>query len=350
MDFELRQAYSVASSDFHQIAASGGPSRAERLFRASVSAFCSLTRPTRREIAQLEDLTLPLFDLVSVESRRFVAAALSECKSAPAGLVRRLADESVEIAAPLLIRSEVLTDIDLIALIGRHGLPHGRAIVRRAQLHPTIAKLVAALEAKQHRQPAIEEPMDHMSQSVELLPEAAPLPAMPDRRAIKVDPGAALESAHRRLRAIMLEADAESSSLDPFGRVVAYRRLRDTALTGNQIFFQTALADTFSLDMATAGSIVQPSSYAPLMTALRALDLEEEKALLIVSAAYGSQFGNAEAIRLFLMRYRLLEQDAALERVRGWGARSAQPIVDSELQQNAANRGGNSPSGQLKAS
>ena len=57
-----------------------------------------------------------------------------------------------------------------------------------------------------------------------------------------------------------------------------------------------------------------------------------------------------KAIRLFLMRYRLLEQEAALERVRGWCAKSAQPIVDSEFQQNAANGGGNSPSGQLKAS
>ena len=39
----------------------------------------------------------------------------------PAALVRRLADESVDIAAPLLIRSKVLSDVDLIALIGRHG-------------------------------------------------------------------------------------------------------------------------------------------------------------------------------------------------------------------------------------
>ena len=39
--------------------------KAERLFRAAVTAFCSLTRPSRREIAQLEDLTLPLYDSVS---------------------------------------------------------------------------------------------------------------------------------------------------------------------------------------------------------------------------------------------------------------------------------------------
>ena len=112
----------LSSSDFRQITIKGETLKAERLFRAAVSAFCSLTRPSRREIAQLEDLTLPLFDFVSVESRRYVAAALSECQYAPAMLVRRLADETVDIAAPLLIRSNALSDIDLIALIGRHGI------------------------------------------------------------------------------------------------------------------------------------------------------------------------------------------------------------------------------------
>ncbi len=116
--------------------------KAERLFRAAVTAFCSLTRPSRREIAQLEDLTLPLYDSVSAEARRFVAAALSECQNSPAALVRRLADEPVEIAAPLLLRSNALTDIDLIALIGRRGIGHARVIARRPHLNPTIDQLV----------------------------------------------------------------------------------------------------------------------------------------------------------------------------------------------------------------
>src|SRR5690606_16242891 len=110
----------VTSSDFRQITIRSDAQRAERLFRASVSAFCSLPRPSRREIAQLEDLALPLFDLVSVEAKRYVAAALSECAYPPAGLFRRLCDETVDIAAPLLIRSAALSDVDLIALIGRH--------------------------------------------------------------------------------------------------------------------------------------------------------------------------------------------------------------------------------------
>ena len=119
--------------------------KAERLFRAAVTAFCSLTRPSRREIAQLEDLTLPLYDSVSTEARRFVAAAISECQNSPAVLVRRLADEPVEIAAPLLLRSNALADIDLIALIGRRGIGHARVIACRPHLNPTIDQLVKVL-------------------------------------------------------------------------------------------------------------------------------------------------------------------------------------------------------------
>ena len=123
----------------------GGDAEGE-LFRAAVSAFCSLTRPSRRDAIQLDDLTLPLFDMVSVDSRRYVAAALSECEIAPMLLVRRLCDEPVSVCAPLLVRSRVLGDVDLIALIGKHGLPHARAIARRPILNLAISRLAQALE------------------------------------------------------------------------------------------------------------------------------------------------------------------------------------------------------------
>jgi hypothetical protein len=138
----------VSGSDFRQITLGGDAPKRERLFRAAVSAFCSLTRPSRRDISQLEDLTLPLFDGVSPESRRYVAAALSECRYPPPNLVKRLCDEPLEVAAPLLIRSTALADIDLLALIGRHGAGHARAIGRRPRLNPTIADLVAVIERK----------------------------------------------------------------------------------------------------------------------------------------------------------------------------------------------------------
>jgi uncharacterized protein (DUF2336 family) len=306
----------VSSSDFRQIGIRAESGKAERLFRAAVSAFCSLTRPSRREIAQLEDLTLPLFDSVSVDSRRYVAAALSECEYAPAALVRRLGEEPVDVCAPLLVRSRALSDIDLIALIGRHGLPHARAIARRKDLNPTIAQLIKVLEKPtlvRVRQP---------EQVAEVVAESAE-PAAPKSDQQK-SPGSAAENARRRLRSMML-TDAETASVNPFGG--PYGKLRETALTGNAAFFQTALADALDIDFSTARALTEQSSYICLLTALRALDFSEDRAFLITVAVYPREFPHPQAIRIFLDRYRLLHHEAALEKLRGWKAETLSRAV-----------------------
>jgi uncharacterized protein (DUF2336 family) len=379
----------VSSSDFQQIAVRAGAGKPERLFRAAVSAFCSLPRPSRREIAQLEDLTLPLFDSVSPESLRFVAAALSECEYPPAALVRRLAEERVDVAAPLLMRSRALSDIDLIALIGRHGLPHARAIARRKALNPAIAHLIRALERPTlvgvretksiktvvealpdriggeefHTPTPVPSPQGGgevagttaRRQTSKDLPETvAPSSPSPLRGGVRGGgervgdspaqirelaipeaagdaPGTALtarvrsgaENVRRRLRTMMRPARPEieaALSINPFTGPDAYAKLRETALTGNAAFFQTALADALDIDFSVARSITESQSYAALLTALRALDLSEDKAFLITVAIFPRHFPRPEAIRLFLDRFRLLHRDVALDRLRGWKA------------------------------
>ncbi|MBZ9706763.1 hypothetical protein LB543_08500 [Mesorhizobium sp. ESP7-2] len=301
----------MSSSDFRQIAIRTESGKAERLFRAAVSAFCSLTRPSRREIGQLEDLTLPLFDDVSVESRRYVAAALSECEYAPAALVRRLCEEPVDIAAPLLIRSRAVSDIDLIALIGRHGLPHARAISRRKDLNPTIADLIRALE-----RPTLVRVRD---------PEAAPAQSLVKTQATansaetQQTPGVAAENARRRLRSMMHTGDETlAAKVDAFPGADTYVKLRETALTGNAAFFQTALADALDIDFSIARSLTANQNYAPLLAALRSLDFSEDRAFLITVAVYPGLFPHPQAIRTYLDRYRLLHRDTALDKVRGW--------------------------------
>ncbi len=307
---ECIKAYRVSSSDFRQIAIRGHSGKGERLFRAAITAFCSLPRPSRREIAQVDDLTLSLLDGVSVESRRFVAAALSECEYPPPALVRRLAEEPVSIAAPLLIRSSALTDIDLIALVGRHGLPHARAIARRKDLHPTIASLIRALERPTLVQKT-EPPLEH------------PTAAQPvEAEKTEAIPGRAAEEVRHRLRSIMAAGrNPDSAAINaPAGST--YAKLRETALTGNPAFFQTALADALELDFTAARSLIDGSSYSSLLVALRALDIGEDKAFLIAVAIFPRLFPHPEAIRLFLSRYRTLHLDVARRKVGEWKAES----------------------------
>lgn len=323
----------VSSSDFRQIAVRKDSGKAERLFRAAVSAFCSLTRPSRREIGQLEDLTLPLFDNVSVESRRYVAAALSECEYAPAALVRRLCEEPVDIAAPLLIRSRAVSDIDLIALIGRHGLPHARAIARRKGLNPTIADLIRALE-----RPTLVRVREAEAKAIapdEIVPVS--METASDGPAREQALGIAAENARRRLRSMMRTGD-EATNADPFTGADTYVKLRETALTGNAAFFQTALADALDIDFSMARSLTANQNYASLLAALRSLDLSEDKAFLITVAVYPSQFPHPQAIRTFLDRYRLLHREAAQDKVRHWKAETLSRVVRDAAPANSDTR------------
>jgi uncharacterized protein (DUF2336 family) len=290
--------------------------KAERLFRAAVSAFCSLTRPSRREIGQLEDLTLPLFESVSVESRRYVAAALSECEYAPAGLVRRLCEEPVDIAAPLLIRSRAVSDIDLIALIGRHGLPHARAIARRKGLNPTIADLIRVLE-----RPTLVRVRDQEARAPDGTKTVRSDRMVADAPEGQTQPGVAAENARRRLRSMMRPGSSSFTGSD------VYVKLRETALTGNAAFFQTALADALEIDFSIARTLTANQNYASLLAALRSLDLSEDRAFLITVAVYPSQFPHPQAIRVFLDRYRLLHRDVAQDRVRLWKAETLSNAV-----------------------
>jgi uncharacterized protein (DUF2336 family) len=314
----------VSSSDFRQIAVRTDSGKAERLFRAAVSAFCSLTRPSRREIGQLEDLTLPLFDAVSVESRRYVAAALSECEYAPAALVRRLCEEPVDIAAPLLIRSRAVSDIDLIALIGRHGLPHARAIARRKDLNPTIAHLVRALE-KPHLARSRDSNMNATA-----VKTTAPMSTQTTFNVSETqhEPGIGAENARRRLRS-MMRAEGEAADATSFVGSDTFVKLRETALTGNAAFFQTALADALDIDFRVAQSLTTNQNYASLLAALRSLDISEDRAFLITAAIYPGQFPHPQAIRAFLDRYRLLHREAAKDKVRLWRAETLSRAIRS---------------------
>ncbi|MEO5322162.1 DUF2336 domain-containing protein [Mesorhizobium sp. CC13] len=312
----------MSASDFRQIAIGRENGKPERLFRAAVSAFCALPRPSRREIAQLEDLTLPLFDKVSVEARRFVSAALSESEYAPMGLVRRLCDESVDVAAPLLVRSPLLSDVALIALIGRHGLPHARAIARRPGLNQAIADLIRALERPRLVYPEV--PADRSE-----TPASAPRADHLEHSRSEGTPatGALAETVRRRLRSMM----ASNVASAPEERAPAYERLKVTALTGNSAFFQTALADALEIDFQTARSITERSGYSSLIDALKALELQEEQAFLLAAATFPGHFAHAEGVRLFLERYRLLHRDVAMDRVREWKAAA----VSARIRENA---------------
>lgn len=298
-------------SDFTHIETRSDPHKADRLFRAAVSAFCSLSHPSREAIAQLDDLTLPLYDAVSPEALRFASAALSECKRAPAGLVRRLALEEIHIAAPMLMRSEVLSEADLMSVVTRKGAAHARAIAIRAKLTEPMRKLLGRAVTYPRK------PEDLQAEA----PETAPLP--PETlHPIHHRPGSAAEAVREKLRAMMaanaevLEDTAIPKAVVPARDGKAFERLREAAFTGSPPRMRTALASVLDIGFAQTADLVRPEQDHRLVAALKAADLNSEQAFLVYSMMFPGKLRDENSVRDFVTSFEAMERETALDQIR----------------------------------
>lgn len=266
--------------------------KADRLLRAAVTSFCAMARPTRRETAQLDDLAVPLLAGASEETLRFVAAALSDSPFAPPALVRRLADLPVGISAPLLMRSPVLSPIDLLALIGRRGGAHARAIAGRTDLDPRILLVIRSLDVLEER------PGPSRSDEVRERLRGLMRPAQDNAPGIPQD-------------------DPETAMrLHMDGGQDVYRRLRSAALAGAPVLFHTALAEALGIAPAQARAIAGDSDASRLIVALRALPLCEERALLVMQCLHPAR--DRRAIAAFLDAWQAVSREDAARVVDGW--------------------------------
>ena len=323
----------MRSADFFQHADDSQP-KCDRLFRAAITGYCSITRPGSRDAAQLDDLALPMLPLVSEDSKRFAAAALSETMPAPPGLLRRLADHPVAISAPLLLRSRALADIDLIGLIGRNGLAHARVIARRPGLNPNIAALARALGVAPETETAAVE-----TKASDNLPVEAAA-SRPTRSVAD-----AAEETRVRLRGMMRPAvDAaletiaaaphrQPPQIDWVAAHAAYPRLVATGLTGRAALFQTAVADAFELSFSRACEIVEDGE--ALAVALKAAGLTVAEAFFVTALAFPPRFADTAAIRSFVEQYRRLDVGVARKLVSSWQAAAPRAVPVQEVLQPA---------------
>lgn len=287
----------MSSTEFRHIENRSGPDKPDKLFRAAVSAFCALTRPAQREIAQLDDLASPLLAGVSREGRRFAAAALSECESPPPLLIRRLANDLPDVAAPILIRSKALREADLVICIAKCGKSHARIIARRPHLSKPIIDLL-----KRMRDPEIDR-----------------LRSLFDgdgAQRIKSESGDKAEATRKRLRAMMEPADFR----------IYHDELRRAALTGRLGLFQTRLADALGLNFEMVRLIGSSKGLEAISVALRAMALETEQAFLMLAAVYPGRFPDAAAIRQFVRIFERHEVETARKIIRQWKTSVADEI------------------------
>jgi uncharacterized protein (DUF2336 family) len=109
------------------------PGRRDALLRELTDIFLESQRnPREREL--FDEVADQVLDFVDATARKHFAERLAVRADAPRRVVVRLAGDAIAIAAPLLARSPVLTDDDLIAFAREKSQDHLAAIARRGSL------------------------------------------------------------------------------------------------------------------------------------------------------------------------------------------------------------------------
>lgn len=194
------------------------------------------------------------------------------------------------------MRSRVLTSIDLVALIGRHGDPHARAIAKRPDLDQRILSLIRALGA--------------------LEPDVG---KVADTAATKTDNA---DTVRDQLRGMMKSSMSPTKSREVRlrwdGEPGTYAKLRATALTGVPALFQTALADGLGIEVRRAATLTDASDISGLLIALRAVGLAEEQAIMLLTCVRPSALTNLRAINTLAEAYGQIDARDAARVVAEW--------------------------------
>ncbi len=95
---------------------------------------------TDNERALMTEILRRLIHDIEMEVRCALAKRLADEPDAPAELVRTLADDTIEVAQPILVRSTVLQDPDLIEIIVNRTREHQLAIATRGNLSAAVSE------------------------------------------------------------------------------------------------------------------------------------------------------------------------------------------------------------------
>lgn len=115
----------------------------DQLFRNMAQLYSYVSdRCDDEQVSQYDEVLCQLAELVEVEARSHVAKLLAPLERAPGNVVVRLANDTIEVAAPLLEFSNVLSDDDLIDIVANRTEAHRVAIAGRASVPARVGDAI----------------------------------------------------------------------------------------------------------------------------------------------------------------------------------------------------------------
>ena len=115
----------------------------DQLFRNMAQLYSYVSdRCDDEQVAQYDEVLCQLAELVETEARAHVAKLLAPLDRAPGNVVVKLANDTIEVAQPLLEFSNVLSDDDLIEIIANQTEDHRTAIAGRTTVPERVGDAI----------------------------------------------------------------------------------------------------------------------------------------------------------------------------------------------------------------
>ena len=108
-----------------------GKSSHAKILVDSTREFSLIARPDRKDVERYKELFYQLVDRLEKADRRLISAMLARSAYAPRAVALYLGQDALEVAAPFLLFSPVLNDLDLRAIAARKGKIYADVIKKR---------------------------------------------------------------------------------------------------------------------------------------------------------------------------------------------------------------------------
>ena len=132
-----------------QLAANPQDTTREEIFLAVSSLYrVQGTHLSDRERGLMHDILRRLTNNVEMAIRIALAERLAEDTTAPHELILLLADDKIEVARPIILRSPLLTETDVLRMVVECDVGHQEAVASRENISEPVTEALAKCEAE----------------------------------------------------------------------------------------------------------------------------------------------------------------------------------------------------------
>jgi len=129
--------------DLIDLAQENSSAKRRELLREMTDLFFSVHAPqTEPEIALFDTVLVQLSNDMEEAVRAELGVRFAAEPTAPKGLVRKLANDNISVAEPILATSRVLSEADLLDVVRTQGQDHLRAVSKREAVSEAISDVI----------------------------------------------------------------------------------------------------------------------------------------------------------------------------------------------------------------